>query len=60
MAEVVEDIAKDIVCAWLRGTPITGAKYETIGDGIGEVYKRVLKAVKEVAYKREPGGMGGG
>lgn len=50
----IEEVAKDIVCAWLTGPggqSVTGSS-QNIGEGIGKVYKAVHQAVKE-CYQKE-------
>jgi hypothetical protein len=47
MAQSTEDIARDIVVAWLSHTPVQSSDASKVGEYIATVYKAVVKAVQE-------------
>ena len=49
MAQTPDEIARDIMVAWLSGNAVSFslADAEKTGEAIGKVYTAVLKAVRE-------------
>jgi hypothetical protein len=57
MAQTPDEIARDIMVAWLSGNAVSFslADAEKTGEAIGKVYKAVLKAVREGIESRPLG-----
>ncbi len=47
MAQTSEEIAKDLVIAWLSHNSLSTGSAEKTGEYIGTLYKGVLRAVEE-------------
>ena len=56
MAQIPDEIARDIMVAWLSGNAVSFslADAEKTGEAIGKVYTAVLKAVREGIESRPP------
>ena len=55
MAQTSDEIARDIMVAWLSGNTVsfTLADAEKTGEAIGKVYTAVLQAVREGMKSRQ-------
>jgi hypothetical protein len=54
MAQSPDEIAKDLVIAWLSHNPLTynrADRAQELGQLIGKMYTAVLQAVKEASIK---------
>jgi hypothetical protein len=57
MAQTADELARDILVAWLSGNAVSFslADAEKTGAAIGKVYKAVLQAVREGIESRPTG-----